>query len=123
SLYQLAMPSTPSSPAPTSHLAQAGGTSNNVSRELPKPQTASFCVHKDIQPSQDQFAPSEGDKPRRRHQTDRYQRMSQTIRSRTNQWADGRFKETLLGSKNITPGQPSEGTETRKPSSSIPSRL
>ena len=35
--------------------------------------------------------------------TPRYRRMSQTIRSRTSQWVNGRFKDTLLGPKSLPP--------------------
>jgi hypothetical protein len=39
--------------------------------------------------------------PRQRgDRANRYHRLSQTIRSRTNQWLDGRFKETLPSSNN-----------------------
>jgi hypothetical protein len=106
SLYQLAMPSAPPSPIPASSPVQAADFSDDVSPELQAP------VRGALQHSQDKSSRSRVKSSRRGHQTDRYQRLSQTIRSRTTQWADGRFKETLLGSKSIS-GQPVEVAETR----------
>ena len=56
-------------------------------------------------------------------QSARYRRMSQTVRSRTNRWVDGRFKDTLLGE--VTAANPSvEETENiAQASSLIPKRL
>ena len=58
------------------------------------------------------------------HLTDRYRRMSQTVRSRSNRWEDGRFKDTLLSPKNapkrLLEKKKSQGLRTLTP---IPQRL
>ena len=119
SLYQLALPSTPASPVST---VQVGGNVDNLSRELPKLQTTSLRVRSGLHSPREQSAQPEIDHFLRGHRTERHQRLSQTIRLRTNQWTDGRFKDTLLGTKNAH-GQAAEGTETRKPLTPIPRRL
>jgi hypothetical protein len=121
SLYQLAIPSAPPSPALTSRHIQADGILDSISRESPKLQTASFRSRSGLQ-SWDQSLQSGTIIPDRGHQTDRYQRLSQTIRSRTNQWADGRFKETLLGSKGSRL-MPTENTGSRKSLAPMPRSL
>jgi hypothetical protein len=120
SLYQLAMPSPPPSPSPVSaiHFVQTTETAT----EEPSLPTSSFHVGSGLQPPQGQPLPYEANSSRGGHQPDRYQRMSQTIRSRTNRWADSRFRKTLVGSKHI-PGQPVEGAEAHKSQRPIQERL
>jgi hypothetical protein len=118
SLYQLAMPSTPSSPVSTACPVLAVET---TTKELPNLQTPSLHVRSGLQHPQDQYSPSRANSPRSGHQTDRYRRMSETIHSRTNRWADSRFKETL-SSKPIS-GQPVEGADPRVSLKPIQQRL
>jgi len=112
SLYQLVIPSAPASPILASQTVKVGGASSDLSPELPELQSASSHVRSVRPPHR-----SSPDGKHRGHQADRYQRLSQTIRLRTNQWADGRFKDSA---KNTS--EQSENTELREPLPPIPQR-
>lgn len=119
SLYQLATPSAPSSPIPTSSPVQAAENSGNMSRDLPQPRSSSLCVRSGLQPRDQSLQPG-AIGSRLGHQKDRCQRLSQTIRSRTNHWANGRFKESLSSKR---PGQPVEVSETQQSLTPTPQGL
>ncbi|KII95297.1 hypothetical protein PLICRDRAFT_693535 [Plicaturopsis crispa FD-325 SS-3] len=57
----------------------------------------------------------------RAKQSLRYRRMSQTVRSRTNQWVNGRFRESLLGPKRSTKDE--DEPSRSRPDPPMPSRL
>ena len=118
SLYQLAMPSPPPSPVSATHIVQT----TEPATDEPSLPTSPFHAGSGLQPPEAESLPYEANSTRRGHQPDRYQRMSQTIRSRTNRWADSRFRKTLLSSDHI-PGQPVEGAEAQKSPRPIQDRL
>lgn len=122
SLYQLTIPSTPPSPGRTLHATQESTSPRNKTPGPVNHQGSSSHGRNSLQALPDHVRTADSGQG---HQRDRYRRMSQTIRARTSQWLDGRFKETLPSPKRFTGRSPEDeiGTGLRSPLAPAPQRL
>ncbi|KAG6856782.1 hypothetical protein H0H87_000750 [Tephrocybe sp. NHM501043] len=104
SLYDLSPISAPASPSPSS-----GHGSFSQSRNIGSPRDAlptplsmtsgTTALRLSVEPpTPDKVSKANKSQAEGSAQSLRYHRMSETLRSRTNRWVDGRFKDTLTGS-------------------------
>lgn len=101
SLYDLSQMSLPASSSPSPEPREDRPPAFYVSLQPPTPER-----------SQDKTKTKGKSKesPPENWRTARYRRMSQTVRSRTSQWVDGRFKDTFL--KKSSSGSESDGSRS-----------
>jgi hypothetical protein len=114
SLYDFSQVSMPPSPSPSpSRLPQSRCPSEEQQTPLPTSMSAGNPIMRlSVEP------PTPEDHKRSDNkQTKRYHAMSETIRSRTNRWVDGRFKEPDNANTNV------HANEDKTPSASVPHRL
>lgn len=103
SLYQLSQISVPSSPS-LSPVSLDRSRSGGRDTFLPTPTSAGTATLRlSLEPPTPEKSgiAARGDKGLSGRQSLRLHRMSETVRSRTDRWVDGRFKDTLRGSRKI----------------------
>ncbi|KAF8076699.1 hypothetical protein FPV67DRAFT_1472379 [Lyophyllum atratum] len=139
SLYNLSPISGPPSPSPSSahtsfDRSRNIGSPQDPREALPTPVSMSMgntALRLSVEPpTPDRLAAAAA---ARNHeetpskQSLRYHRMTETVRSRTNRWVDGRFNDTLTGGIKIDISvddrDPHDERETSRPSTPLPLRL
>ncbi|KAG6850917.1 hypothetical protein H0H93_006743 [Arthromyces matolae] len=140
SLYNLSPISAPSSPSPSSanhsiDLSRNIGSPYEQRNGLPTPvsmMASPSALRLSVEPPTPDKVTLGASKSQAEVSSHslRYQRMSETLRSRTNRWVDGRFKDTLTGntkfefpSTNVQNEKGVETQETSRPSTPLPERL
>ncbi|KAF9464829.1 hypothetical protein BDZ94DRAFT_1235041 [Collybia nuda] len=125
SLYDLTQMSAPPSPSPSpSRMSHDHSRfTSQDSEAVPTSMTVSnVALRLSVEPPTPDKVPGTGMVSVGK-QSARYHRMSQTLRSRTNRWMDGRFKDTLTGGSGIIePHIDSDGDEP-PPMTPLPLRL
>jgi hypothetical protein len=115
SLYNFSQVSMPPSPSPSpARLPQSRGTSQEQETPLPTPTPAGNPVMRlSVEPPT-----PEDHKHSVSKQTKRYHLMSETIRSRTNRWVDGRFKDSDSANTDARAND-----DIQRPPAAVPHRL
>ncbi|GLB34102.1 hypothetical protein LshimejAT787_0109860 [Lyophyllum shimeji] len=138
SLYDLTQTSAPASPSPLfAHpsLDQSKNIGSPLDSREMLPTPVSMTMGKSAlrlsvePPTPDKVAAAskdQGETPSK--QSARYHRMTETVRSRTSRWVDGRFKDTLTGGTKANADvsaddEDRDGREVSRPSTPLPLRL
>ncbi|RDB20117.1 hypothetical protein Hypma_012834 [Hypsizygus marmoreus] len=126
SLYDLTQISAPPSPSPSpmSHQHSRSRSSIHEPDALPTPMSmGNSALRLSVEPPTPDKVPTagrnRGDGPGNRSL--RYHRMSETVKSRTSKWVDGRFKDTLTG--HVSLAHVGNLPATSQPSTPMPQRL
>ncbi|KAG5648804.1 hypothetical protein DXG03_000153 [Asterophora parasitica] len=133
SLYDLSSLSAPPSPSPSSQASL--DRSRNIGSPYeprdapPTPMPLeNTALHLSIEPPTPDKVLAAGknqaETSEKQHSL-RYYRMTETVRSRTNRWVDGRFKDTLTGKVTVDtpPGADVDDQEDSRPPTPLPLRL
>ncbi|KAF5388097.1 hypothetical protein D9615_000655 [Tricholomella constricta] len=133
SLYDISQISAPPSPSPSSQASfdrsRNIGSPNEPHEALPTPMSmGNTALRLSVEPpTPDKVLAARKDQAEASaKQSLRYHRMTETVRSRTNRWVDGRFKDTLTGSIKVNVPVDTDhdnNQEGSRPSTPLPLRL